>query len=142
MNRDELKIMPIVSKYNNEQFDALMNDLITALEKHKAPVDLSLMVLGNLTTNIINGMAPAQRQAILALRADPEVAALMAAGLAEFGGPVRILLATADRTAQMFEAAWDRDDPRIHRCHGAGHAYVEPAHRAWLEAQLLEMLRA
>ena len=56
--------MPIVSKYNNEQFDALMNDLITALEKHKAPVDLSLMVLGNLTTNIINGMAPAQRQAI------------------------------------------------------------------------------
>ena len=56
--------MPIVSKYKNEQFDALMNDLITALEKHKAPVDLSLMVLGNLTTNIINGMAPAQRQAI------------------------------------------------------------------------------
>ncbi|MGL6365281.1 DUF1414 domain-containing protein [Aeromonas veronii] len=56
--------MPIVSKYNNEQFDALMNDLITALEKHQAPVDLSLMVLGNLTTNIINGMAPAQRQAI------------------------------------------------------------------------------
>ena len=56
--------MPIVSKYNNEQFDALMNDLITALGKHKAPVDLSLMVLGNLTTNIINGMAPAQRQAI------------------------------------------------------------------------------
>ncbi|MEB8288166.1 DUF1414 domain-containing protein [Aeromonas veronii] len=56
--------MPIVSKYNNEQFDALMNDLITALEKYKAPVDLSLMVLGNLTTNIINGMAPAQRQAI------------------------------------------------------------------------------
>jgi uncharacterized protein YejL (UPF0352 family) len=41
-----------------------MNDLITALEKHKAPVALSLMVLGNLTTNIINGMAPAQRQAI------------------------------------------------------------------------------
>ena len=27
--------MPIVSKYNNEQFDALMNDLITVLEKHK-----------------------------------------------------------------------------------------------------------
>lgn len=56
--------MPIISKYNNEQFDALMNDLITVLEQHKAPVDLSLMVLGNLATNIINGMAPAQRQAI------------------------------------------------------------------------------
>ncbi|WP_413161665.1 DUF1414 domain-containing protein [Aeromonas salmonicida] len=56
--------MPIVSKYTNQQFDDLMNDLIIVLEKHKAPVDLSLMVLGNVTTNIINGMAPAQRQAI------------------------------------------------------------------------------
>ncbi|MBV7413371.1 Uncharacterized protein conserved in bacteria [Aeromonas encheleia] len=56
--------MPIVSKYTNQQFDDLMNDLITVLEKHKAPVDLSLMVLGNLSTNIINNMAPAQRQAI------------------------------------------------------------------------------
>ncbi len=66
----------------------------------------------------------------------------MAAGLAGFTGRTVILLATADRTAQVFEAAWDRNDPRIRRCEGAGHAYVEPAHRAWLEAQLLEMLRA
>lgn len=65
----------------------------------------------------------------------------MAAGLAGFAGPVRILLATADRTAQVFESAWDRSDPRIRRCEGAGHAYVEPGHRAWLEAQLVEMLR-
>lgn len=57
--------MPIVSKYTNQQFDDLMNDLITVLEKHKAPVDLSLMVLGNVTTNVINSqLAPAQRQAI------------------------------------------------------------------------------
>lgn len=66
----------------------------------------------------------------------------MAAGLAGFAGPVRVLIATADRTAQVFESAWDRSDPRICRCEGAGHAYVEPGHRAWLEAQLLEMLRA
>jgi exosortase A-associated hydrolase 1 len=66
----------------------------------------------------------------------------MAAGLATFAGEVRILLATADRTAQVFETAWDRSDPRIRRCEGAGHAYVEPEHRAWLEAQLLELLRA
>ncbi len=65
----------------------------------------------------------------------------MAAGLADFGGEVRILLASADRTAQVFESAWNKADPRIHRCEGAGHAYVEPEHRAWLEAQLLEMLR-
>jgi hypothetical protein len=66
----------------------------------------------------------------------------MAAGLAGFTGEVRILLATADRTAQVFEAAWGKSDPRIRRCEGAGHAYVEPEHRAWLEAQLLEALRA
>jgi hypothetical protein len=65
----------------------------------------------------------------------------MAAGLASFPGEVRILLGTADRTAQLFEAAWDRNDPRIRRCEGAGHAYVEPAHRAWLEAELLALLR-
>ena len=65
----------------------------------------------------------------------------MAAGLTQFSGPVRILLATADRTAQVFESAWDRSDPRIRRCEGAGHAYVEPEHRAWLEAQLVDMLR-
>ena len=66
----------------------------------------------------------------------------MAAGLAGFSGEVRILLATADRTAQVFETAWDSSDPRIRRCQGAGHAFVEPAHRDWLEAQLLEVLRA
>ncbi|MBA4043206.1 MAG: hydrolase 1, exosortase A system-associated [Erythrobacter sp.] len=63
-------------------------------------------------------------------------------GLAGFAGEVRILLATADRTAQLFEATWDKSDPRIRRCQGAGHAYVEPAHRDWLEREILEVLRA
>jgi hypothetical protein len=54
---------------------------------------------------------------------------------------VRICLAAADRTAQVFANAWDSADPRVRRCDGAGHAYVEPQHRAWLEAQLLEILR-
>jgi exosortase A-associated hydrolase 1 len=66
----------------------------------------------------------------------------MRAGLTDYEGQVRILLATADRTAQVFEAAWDKSDPRIHRCEGAGHAYVEPAHRDWLKAEILAALRA
>jgi len=66
----------------------------------------------------------------------------MRAGLAGYGGEVRILLATADRTAQVFESAWDRDDPRIRRCAGAGHAYVEPEHRDWLLQEVLAGLRA
>jgi exosortase A-associated hydrolase 1 len=80
-----------------------------------------------------------------ALRPPPPPTSLaeeMAAGLAGFGGPVAILLATADRTAQQFEATWDQGNPRIRRCEGAGHAYVEPAHRDWLEAQLLAALRS
>lgn len=62
-------------------------------------------------------------------------------GLADFSGQVRILLASADRTAQVFESAWDQSDPRIARCEGAGHAYVEPEHRDWLDAQILAALR-
>ena len=50
--------MPQISRYSDEQVEQL-------LEKHKAPTDLSLMVLGNMVTNLINtSIAPAQRQAI------------------------------------------------------------------------------
>ncbi|MGB3472733.1 MAG: hydrolase 1, exosortase A system-associated [Erythrobacter sp.] len=62
--------------------------------------------------------------------------------LASFEGQVSILLATGDRTAQAFEANWDADDPRIARCAGAGHSYVEPDHREWLKAQILKALRS
>lgn len=54
------------SKYQNEQLDALLNDLIITLEKHKAPVDLSLMALGNMVTNILvsNIKTPEQQQVL------------------------------------------------------------------------------
>ena len=61
-------------------------------------------------------------------------------GLAGFSGSVRILLAEADRTAQVFIENWDASDARIARCPKAGHAYVEPHARKWLEARLLESL--
>lgn len=85
------------------------------------------------------------RGVVHALRPPPPPSSLaqdMAVGLARFSGPVRILLAGADRTAQVFETAWDKADPRIFRCDGAGHAYVEPEHRDWLKAQILASLRA
>ncbi|MCK0099430.1 hydrolase 1, exosortase A system-associated [Qipengyuania sp. S6317L1] len=65
----------------------------------------------------------------------------MRRSLEEFDGSVRFLIAGADRTAQSFEAIWDKSDPRIKRCEGAGHSYVEPEHRKWLEAQILAALR-
>lgn len=107
------------------------------LEKLKNPREIMRLLgggvrLGKLARGIIHAMRPPPPPSSLAQD--------MAAGLAAFGGPVAILLATADRTAQVFETAWEKNDPRIRRCDGAGHAYVEPAHMAWLEAQLLEML--
>lgn len=58
--------MAIKSKYQEQQLDALLNDLIITLENHKAPVDLSLMALGNLVTNILksNVQTDAQRQIV------------------------------------------------------------------------------
>lgn len=57
--------MPQISRYSDEHVEQLLSELANVLEKHKAPTDLSLMVLGNMVTNLINtSVAPAQRQAI------------------------------------------------------------------------------
>jgi exosortase A-associated hydrolase 1 len=78
-----------------------------------------------------------------ALRPAPPPTSLvreMAEGLARFGGPVDILLAERDRTAQAFSAAWDTGDSRLARCAGASHAFVERDAREWLLTRLLEVL--
>lgn len=109
------------------------------LEKLKNPAEIKRLVTGGVN------FAKLARGVIHALKPPPPPSSLaqdMAAGLAGFNGEVRILLATADRTAQVFEAAWNRNDTRIRRCEGGTHAYVDSEHRAWLEAQLLEALRA
>jgi exosortase A-associated hydrolase 1 len=109
------------------------------LEKLKNPREIMRLVSGGVN------LSKLARGVIHALKPPPPPSSLaqdMAAGLAGFTGDVRILLATADRTAQVFEAAWEKSDPRIRRCEGAGHAYVEPEHRSWLEAELLEALSA
>ncbi|MDR9888744.1 YejL family protein [Pseudenterobacter timonensis] len=57
--------MPQLSRYSDEHVEQLLTELANVLEKHKAPTDLSLIVLGNMVTNLINSsVAPAQRQAI------------------------------------------------------------------------------
>ena len=108
-------------------------------EKLKNPQEIIRLLGGGVDLGkLARGMAHA-------LKPPPPASGLaqeMAEGLSRFAGPVSILLATADRTAQMFETAWAPNDPRIRRCDGAGHAYVEPEHRAWLEQQLLDSLSA
>jgi uncharacterized protein YejL (UPF0352 family) len=55
--------MPQQSKYSDSQFEAVMHDIIIALEKHQTPRDLSLMVIGNIITNIFQQQVPeSQRQ--------------------------------------------------------------------------------
>ena len=57
--------MPQNSRYSDEHVEQLLSELANVLEKHKSPTDLSLMVLGNMVTNLINtSIAPAQHQAI------------------------------------------------------------------------------
>lgn len=56
------------SKYQDKQVDAILNDMIAVLEKHQAPVDLSLVVLGNMTTNLLLGSV-GQRQRIALAKA-------------------------------------------------------------------------
>lgn len=108
-------------------------------EKLKNPREIARLLgggvdLGKLVRGLVQSLRPAPPPSSLAQD--------MRAGLSGFGGDVRILIATADRTAQVFEAAWDKHDPRIRRCEGAGHAYVEPEHRDWLKAEMLAALRA
>lgn len=109
------------------------------IEKLKNPREVARLLrggvdLGKLARGLKASLAPAPEPSTLATE--------MRDGLERFDGQVTILLATGDRTAQLFEAAWDKHDPRIVRCEGAGHAYVEPEHRIWLEKQVLKALRA
>lgn len=109
------------------------------LEKLKNPREIARLLGGGvdlrkLARGLTRSLRPAPPPSTLAEE--------MRTGLAGFAGDVRILLATADRTAQVFESAWNPSDPRIRRCDGAGHAYVEPEHRDWLKAEILSALRA
>jgi len=55
--------MPQQSKYSDDKFEAVMHDIIASLEKHQTDRDLSLMVLGNVITNIFqHQVSDAQRQ--------------------------------------------------------------------------------
>jgi len=108
-------------------------------EKLKDPRELLRLVTGGVDLRkLARGLAQATR-----LKSAPSsLAQDMAAGIDGFAGPVRILLATADRTAQVFEERWDAADSRILRCTGADHAYSSAEAQAWLKARLLEALRS
>ena len=80
-----------------------------------------------------------------ALRKPPPPSTLaqtLAAGIADFAGPIRFLVADRDRTGQAFLAAWNKTDARIRRCPNATHSFVESDAQQWLEDKIVESLRA
>jgi exosortase A-associated hydrolase 1 len=88
--------------------------------------------IGKLASSLAQAAKPDAPQSGLARQ--------MADGLAQFAGPVTILLAENDRTAQTFLANWDRNDARLRRCPEASHSFVEPPARIWLQGQILGAL--
>lgn len=58
--------MPITSKYSNEQIESLVNELLSVSQRHKAPVDLSLIAIGNMATHVITERLPVAQQASIA----------------------------------------------------------------------------
>lgn len=108
------------------------------IEKLKNPREIARLLRGGVDLGkLARGMMASLRSA----PAPSGLAQEMREGLERFDGKVRILLADQDRTAQLFESAWDRQDPRIAHCPTAGHSYVLPEHRDWLTAQVLGCLR-
>jgi len=58
--------MPQQSRYSDKEFEAAMQDVFVALEQNNANRDLSLMVLGNVLSNIFTQqVAPQKREAMV-----------------------------------------------------------------------------
>ncbi|MGG2141424.1 YejL family protein [Symbiopectobacterium sp. RP] len=63
--------MAQLSRYSDELVEQVLSELVSVLGKHRTPTDLSLMVLGNMVTNLINtSVAPEQRQVLARSFAD------------------------------------------------------------------------
>ena len=108
-------------------------------EKLRNPDEMVRLLRGGVNLRkLFGGLAMAMRTT----NAASSLAQEMAAQIQHFDGDVRILLAQRDRTAQAFARDWPADDPRIRRCAGGSHAYVEPDASAWLERELRDALAA
>lgn len=108
-------------------------------EKLKNPKELVRLATGKVS---LRKLAGGLKRAVSPAPPPTSLAQDIAAGLAAFEGSVRLLLAERDRTGQAFLAGWNADDPRLARCPGASHAFVEPAAREWLFGQIVAALEA
>jgi exosortase A-associated hydrolase 1 len=107
--------------------------------KLKNPRELLRLVTGKVD---LGKLALGLANAVAKPAAPTGLVGTMAAGLAQFGGPTRLLVAERDRTGQAFLAAWNERDPNLHRCPGADHAYSDDTSREWLTGQILAALKS
>ena len=57
--------MPIQSKYSSQKIETILDQVMDVLHDNDVSVDLSLMVLGNSITHVINSQVPvSQRKTI------------------------------------------------------------------------------
>jgi exosortase A-associated hydrolase 1 len=105
-------------------------------ERLKNPREVWRLVSGGVDLRkLVRGLMASIRSA----PAPTGLVAEMRAGLAEFTGPVRLLLAGRDRTAQAFAAAWGAD-PRCAPRESADHAFSGTEDQEWLAGEILTAL--
>lgn len=108
------------------------------MAKLKDPREVARLLRGGVNLRkLFGGLKQAARTA----PPPSSLAEAMRQGIEGFQGPVLFLVAGADRTGQLFESRWGKDDPRLRRCDGASHAFVEPHARDWLFEQVLSVLK-
>lgn len=58
--------MPITSKYSNEHVETILTEIAAVLDKHNASSELTLMIAGNIATNVLNQNVPTAQRKLLA----------------------------------------------------------------------------
>ncbi len=58
--------MPITSKYSNEQVETILTEIAAVLDNHNASSELTLMIAGNIATNVLNQNVPTAQRKLLA----------------------------------------------------------------------------
>ncbi|MFY2509189.1 DUF1414 domain-containing protein [Vibrio pectenicida] len=58
--------MPITSKYSDNTVETILSEVAAVLDKHGAGPELSLMIAGNIATNVLNQNVNASQRKALA----------------------------------------------------------------------------
>lgn len=103
--------------------------------KLKDPREIARLFKGGVS---LRKLAKGLSQAVRPAPPSTGLAQEMRSGLATFEGPIRILLAENDRTAQAFRGAWP--DADCSTCSGADHAFGDDHARDWIFNHLVAAL--